>query len=128
MAPELQAGDRLLIDTAAYRGRLPARGDVVVFVDPQAPARWLVKRVAGVGPGRFWATRNGLGAPVPSGPDPPPPPDSVEAVTLPEGTVYVVGNTIGRARDSRSFGPIALATLVGRAYRCYAPAGRRRDL
>jgi nickel-type superoxide dismutase maturation protease len=47
MQPALEPGDRLLVS-----GWLPVRsGDMVVFRDPEAPSTWLVKRVAGLGPG-----------------------------------------------------------------------------
>jgi nickel-type superoxide dismutase maturation protease len=50
MAPTLLPGDRLKVDLRAYREHLPTVGDVVVLVDPDAPERWLVKRVAAVDP------------------------------------------------------------------------------
>jgi nickel-type superoxide dismutase maturation protease len=50
MAPTLRPGDRLLVDAGAYRRAAPRVGDVVVLVDPTAPERWLVKRVAAVDP------------------------------------------------------------------------------
>lgn len=130
MVPTLLPGDRLLVDRTAYRHRLPEVGDVVVLLDPGNSARWLVKRVAGVGPALYRRTRSGLvsGPPGPSEDEAVPPPDSVEKISLPEGTVYVQGDATAEARDSRQFGPVPLATLVGRAYRCYAPAGRARDL
>jgi nickel-type superoxide dismutase maturation protease len=48
MRPALEPGDRLKVDRAAYRLRSPSVGEVVVLVDPEDPARWLVKRVAAV--------------------------------------------------------------------------------
>ncbi|HLY77585.1 MAG TPA: signal peptidase I [Thermoplasmata archaeon] len=129
MLPTLRPGDRLLVDPRAYRDRLPAVGDIVVLVDPEAPDRWLIKRIAGVGPGRFWKTRTGV-IPAPSesvGGEPVPPAESVELITLARATVYVTGDA-PTARDSRRFGPIRLDALVGRAYRCYAPPDRRRSL
>lgn len=48
MVPTLRPGDRLLVDSRAYRGRLPRVGEIVVLTDPEAPRRWLVKRVADV--------------------------------------------------------------------------------
>ncbi|HTT15460.1 MAG TPA: S26 family signal peptidase [Thermoplasmata archaeon] len=50
MRPTLRPGDRLLLDRSAYRRAGPRVGDVVVLVDPERPARWLVKRVAAVDP------------------------------------------------------------------------------
>jgi signal peptidase I len=130
MAPTLVPGDHLLVDTSAYRTATPRTGDVVVVVDPEDPARWLVKRVAGLGPGTFWKTRTGLQPKEGTGErgDLSPPEGAVETVTLPPDTVWIVGDASERARDSRSFGPVPRDALVGRVYRCYAPASRRRDL
>jgi len=50
MRPTLRPGDRLWVDRRAYRGQPPRFGDLVVLRDPEAPARWLVKRIAAVGP------------------------------------------------------------------------------
>jgi signal peptidase I len=129
MRPTLEPGDRLLVDSAAYRDRPPETGDLVVLMDPQVPDRWLVKRVAGVGPGRFWRTHLGLvrGGSVPGSPDPTPPPDAVEPVDLDAKSIFVVGDSPS-ARDSRRFGPVPRTAIVGRAYRCYAPPARRREL
>jgi nickel-type superoxide dismutase maturation protease len=96
MAPTLRPGDRLRVDPAGYRTRLPARGDVVVLADPERADRWLVKRVRSVDPRG--------------------------------GTVEVVGDAADGSRDSRRFGPVPLASVIGRAYRIYLPADRRRDL
>jgi type IV secretory pathway protease TraF len=89
------------------------------------PQRWLVKRIAAVGPGRFRKTVSGLtpAAPEPSSSDSP----AFEAFVLAEGMLYLTGDAAG-SRDSRAFGPVPLAAIVGRAYRCYAPPDRQRDL
>ena len=50
MRPTLEPGDRLMVDTGAYRDRAPRVGEIVVVVDPDAAARWLVKRVHAVDP------------------------------------------------------------------------------
>jgi nickel-type superoxide dismutase maturation protease len=52
MRPALEPGDRLLVDPAPLRHRLPPVGAIVVLVDPEVPARRLVKRVAAVDAGR----------------------------------------------------------------------------
>jgi signal peptidase I len=123
MAPTLLPGDRLVVDRGAYRRSTPALGEIVVLQDPDGSGRWLIKRVAGVGPGRFWRTPTGLIPATPEQSDERPPPDSVGAITLPESTVYVVGDG-ATARDSRHFGPVPLEALVGRAHYRYAPAER----
>ncbi len=47
MEPALRHGDRLIHAGVAYRA-----GDIVVARDPRDPDRWIVKRVASLGPGR----------------------------------------------------------------------------
>ncbi len=44
------------------------------------------------------------------------------------GSVEVRGDAAEMARDSRRFGPVSTRSVVGRVYRCYFPADRRRDL
>jgi nickel-type superoxide dismutase maturation protease len=48
MLPALEPGDFVVVDTHAYRGVLPHRGDVVLAADPREPGRTIVKRVAAV--------------------------------------------------------------------------------
>ena len=48
MRPALEPGDYVLVNRWAYKFRLPAKGDLVVVRDPEAPQRFLVKRVSDV--------------------------------------------------------------------------------
>jgi nickel-type superoxide dismutase maturation protease len=52
----------------------------------------------------------------------------VAAVDPEAGAIEVRGDAAEVARDSRRFGPVPLRTVIGRAYRRYAPADRRGDL
>jgi nickel-type superoxide dismutase maturation protease len=45
MLPALGPGDYVIVDRAAYRGRLPRKGHVVLARDPRDPGREIVKRV-----------------------------------------------------------------------------------
>ena len=47
MTPTLAAGERVLVNRAAYWLGRPKAGDVVVVRDPRAQQRLLVKRIAG---------------------------------------------------------------------------------
>jgi nickel-type superoxide dismutase maturation protease len=47
MRPALQPGDYVLVNRWAYRFRTPRPGDLVVVADPEAPERFLVKRISG---------------------------------------------------------------------------------
>ena len=48
MAPSLLPGDRLLVESHSYQGRVPRPGEVVLAADPREPARELIKRVASI--------------------------------------------------------------------------------
>ena len=96
MRPTLEPGDRLLVDTRSLRERAPRVGEIVVLKDPEAPDRWLIKRVASVDAKR--------------------------------GAIEVHGDDADRSRDSRQFGPVPAASIVGVVYRRYAPVSRRQDL
>jgi hypothetical protein len=115
MRPTLQPGDHLRVDRRAYRDRLPIPGELVVLVDPGAPDRWLVKRVASIEPGPPGAAEGSRPTARPG--------------QRPTGEphVSVLGDAPEHARDSRTFGPVPLSSLVGRVYRCYAPPERRRE-
>ena len=102
MHPTLEPGDRLYVDRTAYRHRPPAVGDIVVTRDPTLPRRYLVKRVA-------------------------PDPARVGGGAASPGSLYLLGDDPGASRDSRQFGAVPLAQVVGRVYRCYDPPERRRD-
>jgi inner membrane protease subunit 1 len=106
MEPGLLPGDRLYVDTRAYRRKGPARGDIVVVRDPDDPRRWLLKRVAGLPGDRLPGTL----APVPT------------------GCLFLLGDRSADSRDSRAFGPVPYHRLVGRATFRYAPAPRRGPL
>jgi len=128
MRPTLQPGDRLRVDVRAYRHRPPSVGDLVVFVDPEEPRRWIVKRVAAVGPGTWWRTAQGLVAGRSDAPPTERPSDGVEMIRLGPSTMWLLGDEPDRSRDSRRFGPVPRSALVGRAFRIYAPTARRREL
>ena len=113
MEPAIQAGDWLLIDPTTVRW--PRRGSIVAFLEPDG-GTLSVKRVA-AGPGDRVPFEDGyleladdeawLLA------------DASDAATAPAG--------LGPPIDSRRYGPVPVALLVGRVWFRYAPwrrAGR----
>jgi signal peptidase I len=123
MLPTLRPGDRLRIDVRGSRTHPPRPGDLVVLVDPEDPHRWIVKRVAAVGPGVWWSVAMGRGSVPAAGTRPQ---DAVEEIRLSPGALWVIGDNPERSRDSRQFGPIRSSAVVGRVFACYAPLDRRR--
>jgi len=128
MEPSLHDGERLLVDKVTYRFRPPQRGEIIVFSFPKDPRRKFIKRVIGV-PGDTVEIRNRTliinGVPIeeeyirgpmyqPYGP-----------ITVPEGTVWVLGDNRNNSEDSRfpDVGPVPYDLIVGRALFIYWPLG-----
>lgn len=119
MAPTLQPEQQLLIDASAYREALPRRGDIVAFYPPTTADKPYVKRVIGL-PGERVQFKDGavliegqvldedyIGKSTVCGMS------EVCNLIVPENMVYVLGDNRGNSSDSRSFGPVPLASVVG---------------
>lgn len=57
MSPNFSNGDYVLVDELTYHLRAPARGEVVVFHDPQDYSTYFIKRVIGL-PGEHVVIKN----------------------------------------------------------------------
>ncbi len=127
MEPSLHTQQRVLVEKVSYRFlHAPQRGDIVVIdQDKEDPTNdMLIKRVIGL-PGdtieirsgeviidgkrldESWTTNLGGGNYGPK--------------TIPPLHVFVMGDNRGASNDSRSFGPVHIDNLVGRAWFSYWP-------
>ena len=117
MAPTLLPGDQIVVTN--YFGRAPERGDVIVFHSPAGDDELIVKRVVGV-PGDLVDSRLGrvrIGGhtlperyilrPLSSG--------AIEALVVPPGAYYVLGDNRDVSMDSRTWGTVRQDSIVGRA-------------
>ena len=118
MAPHIESGEYVLINTFAYRFASPAFGDIVAFRSDGDARGVFIKRVVGL-PGdrlaidRGTVVRNGVALREPYvryADD-----RSFPAMTVPTATVYVLGDNRANSEDSRFFGPVAQSRLIGRA-------------
>jgi signal peptidase I len=135
MEPTLEKGDRVLVNKLSYDLHDVNRGDVVVFELPPEDVgadgiKDLIKRVIGL-PGDVIETREGVvfvndrrldepyladgtvtGDPT-QGNNP-----EIPRQTVPEGTVFVMGDNRANSHDSRyaDRGPIPIDSIVGRAF------------
>lgn len=118
MAPTLVAGQRVVLDKVSLHLRGPRHDELVAFHAPGSGTLTL-KRVVGVAGDTVFIRDGVLSV---DGREPPEPyvdraeVDSVYfgPVTVPAGSVFVLGDNRGNSIDSRTFGPIPLADLVGR--------------
>lgn len=124
MEPTLYNNERVIVEKVTYRlFHGPRRGDVVIIevTDQTEP---LVKRVVGL-PGETVAVRGGQvfidgvlleeeWAIHQGGPDYPP-------TRVPPLHVFVLGDNRGHSNDSRSFGPVPVDQIIGRAWIIYWP-------
>lgn len=123
MQPNLYAGYRVMTEKISYYLHLPRRGDIVVVERPENEGN-LIKRVMGL-PGEMIEIRDGHtyinGEPVEEpwitnfgGRD-------IAATRIPEDHVFIMGDNRPVSRDSREIGPVALDTIIGRAWFVYWP-------
>jgi signal peptidase I len=123
MQPNLHEGEYVIVDKISYLFRQPARGEIVVL--KRASEADLIKRVIGL-PGETIQVSNGQiqinGQPIPEPylKDPRINQDTAP-LTVPADRVFVMGDNRNNSSDSRSFGPVPITDIVGRAWIIYWP-------
>jgi len=136
MQPNIESGNHVLINTLAYGvalgplvlTRTPiARGDIVAFERGHGDdAKIFLKRVIAL-PGETVALSNGAtivqGQPLHEIYDLIPDRSSMNAISVPTGTVFVLGDNRAESDDSRSFGPIPQSSIIGKAVFVIWPLG-----
>lgn len=125
MEPNLHADQRLVVEKISYRFHAPQRFDIVVIKPPSQGNELLIKRLIGL-PGERIDIRDGhvyidgemleepyLTQQTQSG--------RHDRLTVPPLHVYVLGDNRNHSNDSRSFGPVPIEDVVGRAWLSYWP-------
>lgn len=136
MQSTIDNGQNVLVDRLTPRFDGYRRGDIVVFAPPAnaetSRGEPFIKRVIAVG-GDTVELRDGSvlvnGVPlvepyvfaIDGSPQPTEPQADVTQWTIPDGMLFVMGDHRMRSSDSRSFGPIAVDRVVGRAWLRYWP-------
>ena len=142
MSPAFLPGDRILVNKRPLRDGFPKRGDVVVFRSPPSETgRTWIKRVIGIagdeivvkgrnievngkklGRNQFpTESAAGFGGPVAG--------DGFDEVsaneavyTVPDESIFVLGDNRNLSRDSRHIGPIRVDDVIGYVDYIYYPA------
>ena len=125
MEPNLHSEQRLVVEKLSYRFHGPQRFDIVVLKMPNQGEELLIKRVIGL-PGETVEIRDGqvyvdgnlLAEPFT---DQSTHPGRNSKITVPPLHIYVMGDNRDRSNDSRSFGPVPIDNLIGRAWLSYWP-------
>jgi signal peptidase I len=126
----------VLVDKLTPRLDVYKRGDIVVFTPPndwapddQTP---FIKRVIGVGgdeveirDGLVYVNGTALEEPYlfADAPGDPPQPTVAgqDSWVIPAGELFLMGDHRANSADSRSFGPVPIANIIGRAWLRYWP-------
>jgi len=130
MVATLEPNDLVLVEKISYKLHKPQRGDVVVFVPPNDPTQRYIKRVIGL-PGETIKIQNGIvyinGKPLNEPYISSSMPDYPEE-KIPQDSVFVMGDNRAVSLDSRSFGPIKISSIIGRAILVYWPINHFQTL
>jgi signal peptidase I len=127
MEPNLHSNERLIVEKLSYRFHSVQRFDVVVIRVPSEGDELLIKRIIGL-PGETIEIRDGQvyidGEPL----DEPfvsqeTYPGRRASLVVPPLHVYVMGDNRTHSNDSRTFGPVPIENIVGRAWVSYWPPG-----
>jgi len=134
MVPSFQNGDYILTSKITYKFRNYQRGDVVVFKSPKNPDIDYIKRIIGLPGDRILfkgsqvyvnnkqITEKYIAAPnnlwdagfAKEG----------QEVTIPEESLFVMGDNRPHSSDSREFGLISTSSIIGHVFYRYYPADK----
>ena len=153
MLPQLQVNDRVVVSKLAYRLHDPRRGDIVVFDEPgerppddsslpEKVGRGLLQSIGLAAPSTHEYIKRVIALPGESVEgrggqvyvdgrqviEPYLPPGRATTdfgpVTVEPGRLWVMGDNRSNSSDSRIFGPVSRASVVGRAIATVWPPGR----
>lgn len=127
MAPHIDSGEIVLINTMAYRLHAPARGDIIAFHHDAPTPEIFIKRVVGlpgdriaIDRGRVTVNGSALVEPYVRFPDG----RSFPEVVVPANSLYVLGDNRADSDDSRFWGFVPENQVLGKALAGIWPLGR----
>jgi signal peptidase I len=144
MIPSLLIGDHLFVNKFIYGVKIPffrktiipisdpKRGDVIVFIYPKDPSKDFIKRVIGVGGDkieiknkkiflndRAYTDTFGIYSDASILPSQVEPRDNFGPVTVPQNSLFVMGDNRDHSLDSRFWGFVDLKDVQGKAFILY---------
>lgn len=123
MEPTLHSGEFVIVNKLAYWLGSPERGEVIVFHFPRDPEQEYIKRVVGlpgdeveVSAGQVRVNGQVLDEPYIAAP-----PVYQSSWTVPEDSLFVLGDNRNNSSDSHNWGPVPYDNIVGKALFVYWP-------
>jgi signal peptidase I len=144
MVPTMLVGDHLLVNKFIYGVKIPyfrktiipitdpRRGDIIVFIYPNDRSKDFIKRVIGIGGdkieiknkkifinGKEYTDKYGIYSDSVIYPAAMQPRDNYGPVTVPQGSLFVMGDNRDESADSRFWGFVDLKDVEGKAFIIY---------
>ncbi len=144
MIPTLLIGDHILVNKFCYGVKnpfsrstwismgSPEQFDIVVFKYPENPSQDFIKRVIAIGGdrveiknkkvfvnGKLVTVKNAEHKDPKIFPGPNPPRDNYGPITVPQGSLFVMGDNRDNSHDSRFWGFVDLKAVKGKAFMLY---------
>ena len=123
MEPTLYSGEFVIVNRLAYRWADPKPGDIIVFRFPRNPEQEYIKRIIGL-PGDAIVIENKqvmVNEIVLDEPYIASPPRYESTWTVPENSLFVLGDNRNNSSDSHNWGPVPLENVIGKAVFIYWP-------
>ena len=123
MEPTLHNGEFVIVNKLAYKLGNPTHGDVIVFRYPRDPDQEYIKRVIGL-PGDRVRVINGEVYVNDERIDEPyiaAAPRYQSEWTVPDSSLFVLGDNRNNSSDSHNWGPVPLNYVIGKALFVYWP-------
>lgn len=126
MEPNLEDGQRLLVNKVVYRLREPQRGEVIVFHPPTGKSVDFIKRIIAL-PGDTIEITDGAVYINDSAIDEPyiqaAPSYTMAKKEILEGEYFVLGDNRNNSNDSHSWGEVPQQNIIGKAWLSIWPPG-----
>jgi signal peptidase I len=123
MEPTLRTGEFVIVNKLAYKLSQPKLSDVIVFHYPRDPQQEYIKRVIGL-PGDNVVISNGqvsVNGQIIDEPYIAAAPAYQSEWTVPENSLFVLGDNRNNSSDSHSWGPVPMDEVIGKAIFVYWP-------